>query len=264
MSNINVQVITQTDVFEKKLNTPTSFVLSQETISRIHSEEKPASQLSQEAIDKNLKELLQARNSTIEINKSQTNAVVNDIDTFFSGMLSHSSVSSLDMGGLISKAIQAPGGSGNSTTMSMDLSVTQAKLNYLVQEFIPSQYQADTLSEVKNYVYSKASAQDELSKDTTRQSLVIAKQQGNLSDEEYLSGQLDLLNAGQHITQTERNDMLSLTSSTTDSSTWFSELRQIVSLNNDTDFFKTIETSHINQLQQEWNQFTDLVSHSSL
>ncbi|MEC5319265.1 hypothetical protein VSX61_09975 [Brenneria populi subsp. brevivirga] len=265
MGSVSTLGITQTqpDVFEKSINSPASIILSQEKVSRIHAGETPATQLSQEAIDKSQKELLQTRNSIIELNKSQTNAVVNDIDTFFSGMLTHSSVSSSDMGGLISEALQTPGGSGNSTTISMDLSLTQAKLNHLVEKFIPSEYQAATFSEISDYVYEKASAQDDILKEMTSRSLAIAKQYGDQSGVNNFSEQLDLLDSGQHVTQTERNDMLSLTNSTTDSSSWFSGLRQSVNMNNDTDFFKNIETSHINQLQQQWKKFTSILSNLS-
>ncbi|MFC0139515.1 hypothetical protein ACFFJN_05170 [Erwinia mallotivora] len=54
------------------------------------------------------------------------------------------------------------------------------------------------------------------------------------------SQQLDLLSSGQHETQTERSAMLSLTNSTSDSSSWFSGLHQMVNANDDADFLKVL------------------------
>lgn len=68
------------------------------------------------------------------------------------------------------------------------------------------------------------------------------------------------LNAGQHETQNERRDMLSLTNSTTDSSVWFSGLRQRSGAGNETDFFKDIASSHVAKLQQQWEKFTTMVN----
>ncbi|EXU74123.1 hypothetical protein [Erwinia mallotivora] len=260
MSSISTTGMAQSDVFSKPVNTATSLVLSEEKISQIKAGETPAIQLSQEATEKSQQALLQSRNSIIALTKSQTNAVTNDVDTFFSGMLTHSTASSADMGGLISEALQTPGGSGNSTTNSMDLSLTQAKLNYLVEKFVPAEYQAATRSEINNYVTSKATGQDEILKDMTSRSLAIAQQYGDQEGVKNFSQQLDLLSSGQHETQTERSAMLSLTNSTSDSSSWFSGLHQMVNENDDADFFKSIESSHITQLQQQWEKFTSMVN----
>lgn len=253
---------TPTDVFKKSSYLSTSIPLSQDKINRLLAGEEPAAstQLSQQAMEQSQKEVLQARNSIIELNQNKTNAVVNDIDTYFSGMLSHSSLSSLDMGGLISEALQTPGGQGNSTTMSMDLSLTQAKLNYLVQKFTPAEQQAAGFSEINNYIAQKASAQDAVLKDLTSASLAIAKQTGDKEGETGFSQQLDLLNAGQHASQNERRDMLSLTRSTSDSAAWFSGLRQMSRTSDDADFFKDITSSHVAALQQQWNTFMQSVA----
>lgn len=180
MSSVSVTDLSQTqnDVFKKTVNLSTSITLSQEKIERMRAGETPANpQLSQEAIDKSEKEMLQTRNSIIELNQSKTNAIVNDIDTYFSGMLSQSSLSSLDMGGLISEALQTPGGSGNSTTLSMDLSLTRA--NLLAQKFVPSEHQAASVAEINNYLAKKTDDQDDIVKDMTSRSLAIAKQYGD-------------------------------------------------------------------------------------
>lgn len=263
MSSVSVTDLSQTqnDVFKKPVNLPTTITLSQEKIERIRAGETPANpQLSQEAIDKSEKEMLQTRNSIIELNQSKTNAIVNDIDTYFSGMLSQSSLSSLDMGGLISEALQTPGGSGNSTTLSMDLSLTQAKLNFLAQKFVPIEHQAASVAEINNYLAKKTDDQDDIVKDMTSRSLAIAKQYGDTAGEKSLSEQLMQLNAGQHETQNERRDMLSLTNSITDSSVWFTGLRQRSGAGNETDFFKDIASSHVAKLQQQWEKFTTMVS----
>lgn len=253
---------TQTDVFKNNSHLPTSISLSQDKLNRLLAGEEPAAstQLSQQAMEQSQKEVLQARNSIIELNQSKTNAVVNDIDTYFSGMLSQSSLSSLDMGGLISEALQTPDGQGNSTTMSMDLSLTQAKLNYLLQKFIPAEQQAAAFTEINDYISQKSSAQDAVLKDLTSASRAIAKQTGDKEGETHFSQQLDLLNAGQHATQNERRDMLSLTKGTSDSAAWFSGLYQMSRTSDDADFFKDIASSHVAALQQQWNTFLQRVA----
>lgn len=268
MSSMSVTDLsqTQTDVFKKSIATPTTIRLSQEKIDGIHAGEEPApatTDLSPEAIEKAQKEVLQTRNNIIELNKSKTNAVINDVDTFFSGMLSQASVSSLDMGGLISEALQSPDGAGNATTSAMDLSMTQAKLNALVEKFVPAEHQAASYAEIDHYVSKKASDQDALLKETTNSSLAIASQQGDMAGVEKYQQQLNLLESGQHATQIERQAMLDLTNSTTDSSAWFSGLRQSVNASADTGFFKDLATAHIAKLEAQWQKFTHLTSNAA-
>lgn len=250
----------EVDAFSKQEHLAKSIVLTKEQVSQLISGAKSVTpQLSQEAIDKNLKEVLASRNSTIEMSKIPVNSIINDVDTNFSSTLSHSSLPEIAMSSLISDALQSYSGSGNSTTLSMDLAVAKGMLTKLVQSFIPEEYQAQSFSEVEKFVSAKASAQDEILRDLTSTSLDIARQYGNQSDKDYYQHQLDLLGSGQHDTQKERDAMLTLTSS--DSTIgWLSGLTQIVSKSNDSDFFKSISNEHISELKSRLEQFMNKLS----
>ncbi len=251
-----------TDVFSKQENIPRSIVLTKAQVSQLISDaESVTPQLSQEAIDKNMKEVVASRNSIIEKTRSPVNNIINDVDTYFSSTLSYSSLPETSMSSLISDALQSYSGSGNSTTLSMDLAVTKGMLTKLVQSFVPEEHQAQSFSEVEKFVSARASEQDEILRDLTSRSLDIARQYGSQSDKDYYQQQLDLLGSGQHDTQKERDAMLTLTS--TDSTAgWLSGLTQMVSKSNDSDFFKSISNEHISELKSRLEQFMNKLSES--
>lgn len=253
----------EADVFRKQENIPKSIVLTKAQMSQLISDaESVTPQLSQEALDKNLKEVVTSRNSIIEMTKSPDNGIINDVDTYFSSTLSHSSLSETHMGSLIADALQSYSGSGNSTTLSMDLAVTKGMLTKLVQSFVPEEYQAQSFSEVEKFVSAKVSAQDEILRDLTSRSLDIARQYGNQSDKDYYQQQLDLLGTGQHKTQQERDAMMTLTARSDNTTEWLSGLTQMVSKSNDSDFFKSISNEHISEMKSRLEQFTYKLSES--
>lgn len=261
MSSVNMLGITPRPDADLKNNfsTTQSIPLAEEKLSRIHADEAQPVQLSKEAIEKNQKEILQVRNRDLKSNLSQQNLIVNDIDKYFSKLQLHSSMSDLDMGGLISEALQVPGGSGNSTTLSMDLTATKAKLDYLVNKFVPSEHHSESFLEVDAYISKKASDNDNVIEKLTSASLEIAIQYNRGSDAIYYKQQVDLLDIGQQNSQIERNKMLSLPNSTSDSSSWLSGLHRIIDSNADDAFSKNIERAHITKLTQQWTKFTELV-----
>ena len=205
--------------------------------------------LSQEAIEKSMNDLLQSRNSIIIQSRSQVNGISNDVDSYFSSLQADSSLSPEEMSGLIAGALQSYDGSGNSTTLSMDLAVTKGMLRKLVKSFVPEAAQAQSFSEVDRFISAKKKAQDELLRDMTSRSLDIARQYGTQSDQQYFEQQLELLSAGTHDTQNQRAQMLSVTESSDDSSAWLSALAQTINKNDDSDFFKNISAEHINGLK---------------
>ena len=61
----------ESDVFSKQESMPKTIPLARETVNRLIADAPSSTtQLSKEAIDKNLKEVIQIRNSTIEKNSS--------------------------------------------------------------------------------------------------------------------------------------------------------------------------------------------------
>lgn len=252
----------ESDVFSKQENMPKTIPLARETVNRLIADAPSSTtQLSKEAIDKNLKEVIQIRNSTIEKNRSTTNGITNDIDTWFSALQSHSSLSKTDMSGLISDALHSYTGSGNSTTLSMDLAVTQGMLNKLVERFVPADQQAESYREVEKFVSDKASAQDAVLQDLTQRSLDIARQYGDTAGVTQFEQQLDSISHGEHATQKERDAMLSITDTTASSAGWLSAFTQLVHNSGDNDFFKRISYDHISQLATRIEQFNNKANH---
>lgn len=248
------------DVFSKRENIPETIPLSKETVNRLLSGAPSATtQLSREAIDKNQKEVILIRNSIIEKSSSATNGITNDIDTWFSALQSHASLSRTDMSGLISDALQSYNGSGNSTTLSMDLAVTRGMLNKLVERFVPADHQAESYREVEKFVSGKVTEQDTILQDLTQRSLDIARQYGDTAGVTQYQQQLDSISHGQHETQKERDAMLNITGTTASSAGWLSGFRQMVSQSSDPDFFKRISYDHLSQLGSRIEQFVNKV-----
>lgn len=251
-----------TDVFSRETRTPVSIPLSKEAVNRLIANAPSATaHLSQEATDKSLKDVIQLRNSTIEKSSRPTNGITNDIDTYFSALQSSTTISKADMSGLISDALQSYSGSGNTTTLSMDLAVTQGMLNKLVERFVPQEKQAESYREVSKFVSDKVTAQDTILQNITQQSLDIARQYGDKAGVNQFQQQLDQISRGQHETQKERDTLFSITESNGNSTEWLSGFRQMVSQSGDSDFFKRISYDHISQLESRIAQFVNKAKH---
>ncbi|PZL91717.1 hypothetical protein CKF43_16785 [Pantoea graminicola] len=251
------------DVFSKQQSLPRTITLTQEQVSKLIDPAPSAlPQLSQAARDKNLSEVVQLRNGIMDKSRAATHGITNEIDTWFSALQSDATLSATDMSGLISDALQSYSGSGNSTTLSMDLAVTKGMLNKLVERFVPGEKQADSFREVAKFVADKVKTQDTLLHDLTRQSLDIARQYGDSAGVNQFQQQLDLLSRGEHETQKERDALFSLTDATDSSAGWLSGFRQMVSQSSDSDFFKSISYDHIAQLGSHIAQFVHKAQHA--
>ncbi|WP_313656274.1 hypothetical protein [Pantoea sp.] len=251
------------DLFSKQAALPKTIALTKEQVSRLIDPAPSAlPQLSQAARDKNLNEVIQLRNGIINKSGPATNGITNAIDTHFSALQSDATLSKADMAGLISDALQSYSGSGNSTTLSMDLAVTKGMLNKLVERFVPQEKQADSYREVAKFVEDKVKAQDTLLHDLTQQSLDIARQNGDSAGVNQFQQQLDLLSRGAHDTQKERDTLFSLTDTPGSSAGWLTGFRQVVSQSSDSDFFKRISYDHIAQLESRIAQFVHKAEHA--
>ncbi|WP_288474824.1 hypothetical protein [uncultured Pantoea sp.] len=255
--------LTGVDVFSKQASLPKTIPLTKEQVSRVIDTAPSAlPQLSQAARDKNLNEVIQLRNGILDQSRAVTNGIINDIDTGFAALQSDATLSETDMAGLISDALQSYSGSGNTTTLSMDLAVTKGMLNKLVERFVPEEKQADSYREVAKFVADKVRAQDTLLHDLTQQSLDIARQYGDSAGVNQFQQQRDLLSRGEHETQKERDTLFSLTDTSGSSAGWLSGFRQVVSQSSDSDFFKSISYDHIAQLGSRIAQFVHKAQHA--
>ncbi|KJV49580.1 hypothetical protein VH86_04775 [Pantoea sp. BL1] len=207
-----------------------------------------------------MNDLLQLHNSIISQSRNQVNGISNDVDEYFPSLQADSFLSREEMSGLIAEALQSYDGSGNATTLSMDLAVTKDILSKLVESFVPEATQAQSFSKVDKFISAKVYAQDDLLRDMISRSLDIVRQYGNQSDHQYFQQQLEFISAGTHDTQKERAQMISIIARSDDSTAWLSALAQMISKKDDSDFFRDISAEHINDLKTRVQSFNGKIS----
>lgn len=215
------------------------------------------SEISQEARDKALKEVAKTKSQMIQAQASHS-LLINDpqIGELVKALEDSTPSGINDMAGLISTALTAPAGSGTANTLSQDLALSKAKLNYLVTKFIPPAQQDAAGALVDRYVEQKAQGQDDVYIALKKTQLDIDKQTGN-GEQAQTQQALDALQQGQAALQTQRNAMLHLVDDTTDSAAWFTALRQTLpASSSDYDPGHRIELAHIDSLQAQWEAFT--------
>jgi len=164
------------------------------------------------------------------------------------------------MGSLVGKAITSPDDSGDAVTQSMDLAMSKAKLNSLVDKFIPAEYRQEAAAKVDSYIQKKTAESDNIRTSLNQAALAAARQAGDAEGINNAQHQLDLLSSGLHPSQTQRREMLDLASSS-DSSDWFSGFHATVSQGSSASSpYYSIELEHISKLQTQWDTFMAEVS----
>ncbi|WP_343463914.1 hypothetical protein [Pantoea sp.] len=215
------------------------------------------SEISQEAREKALREVANTKSQMIQAQASHS-LLINDpqIGEWVNAIEDHAPIGINDMAGLISTALNAPAGSGTANTLSQDLALSKAKLNYLVTKFIPPAQQDAAGALVDRYIEQKTQGQDNVYIALKKTQLAIDKQTGN-GEETQTQQALDALQHGQAALQTQRSAMLHLVDDTTNSADWFTTLRQTLPASSgDYDPGHSIELAHIDALQAQWEAFT--------
>ncbi|WBU50373.1 hypothetical protein PF050_05470 [Kosakonia pseudosacchari] len=173
----------------------------------------------------------------------------------FIDFFQHSTVNPDDMAAALHQALVSPQASGDSTTSAMDLSMTQAKLNEVVSKYISADYQQQAREFVAGFIAEKAEQADQTHRVVLTQASNLAQSLGNTTQARQHQQAMDQLSAGTHASQTVRHQMLSITTSNSDSESWFRQFNQSVDSSGTLPFIRDIEKNHISALQQQWQQF---------
>ncbi|EOC1348264.1 hypothetical protein ACI093_003371 [Cronobacter turicensis] len=245
---------------------PETVSISTDKTSAVQSGSEPGVNAGQskEEQEKNLQNLLAQRRAVLEqqANSSVPGIVLHsEISDNFADFSTLSTLSSLDMGSLLSEALNTPAAStSNSTTGDMDLAMQQAKLNYLVAQYVPQENQAKAQDIVTAWMTKKTAAQDDMMKTMTKAFIDIAKQNGDMASVKQSEDQLSLLDAGKSESQKARNDMLAVTATSSSAPEWFSGFMRKVNESQDPASVKQLEKAHIDALKSQWDIFLARVS----
>ncbi|EOC0587723.1 hypothetical protein ACI01G_002917 [Cronobacter sakazakii] len=219
---------------------------------------------SKEEREKSLQNMLAQRRAVLEqqANSSVPGLVLHsEINDNFADFSKLSTLSSLDMGSLLSEALNTPAAStSNSTTSDMDLAMQQAKLNYLVAKYVPQENQAKAQDIVTAWMTKKTAARDDEMKTMTQAFIDIAKQNGDMASVKQYENQLSLLEAGKGESQKARNDILAVTAGSTSAPEWFSGFMSKVNESRDPTPVKQLEKAHVDALKAQWDTFLARVS----
>lgn len=217
----------------------------------------------QEEIDASAREALNLRNQAIARMPTGPSlasdfysdpATANDAVSF-QAFFQNATVNADEMADALHKALTSPTQNGDYTTNAMDLALTQAKLNLVVQKYVATDYQTEASAFVAQFISDKSSQADQMTKVVLTQSSRLAESLGDRDQAQHHQDALAQLAEGTHSSQTVRNAMLSLTASTTDSEAWFSSINDWVAKNRSIPYIREIEQGHISALQEQWQSF---------
>lgn len=217
----------------------------------------------QEEIDANAREMLNLRNQVMARMPTGPNlasdfytdpATASDAVSF-QGFFQNATVSADDMADALHKALTSPTQNGDYATNAMDLALTQAKLNLVVQKYVAADYQNEANAFVTQFIGEKNAQADQMTKVVLTQAIKLSQSLGDRDQARHHLDAIAQLREGTHSSQTIRNEMLSLTASTTDSQAWFSSINNWVEGNRSLPYILEIEKGHINALQEQWQSF---------
>lgn len=248
---------------EKKPAQPEQITLSVEGFARLKHEQAAVESTAASEDDNTDQAALLARLSSLEqqLAKSPSldNVLFSDPATAadavsFTGFYRYANagVSADDMATKLHLALSAPGGSGTNLTDSMDLAMTQAKLNKIVADDVEPAYQQQAAQVVQQFVQMKASQQDDSVKVLAQDEVTLASSLNDADRQAAAQSQLAALNSGSDTTQITRNQFLQVTASGGNSDTWFSTFAQSITGNGAMAFE---EHSHLDSLRAQWQGF---------
>ncbi|MGY5955767.1 DUF5610 domain-containing protein [Kosakonia sp. BK9b] len=186
-------------------------------------------------------------------------ATANDAVRFID-FFQHSTVAADDMANALHQAMTSPEVSGDYTTNAMDLALTQAKLNKVVQQYVSADYQQQASDFVAQFIREKADQADQQTRVVLTQAATLAQSLGDSGQAQHHQEAIAQLSAGTHASQTVRNEMLQLTAGSKDSDVWFTQLNDRVNASPSLPYISEMEKSHISALQQQWQSFVNNVS----
>lgn len=241
-----------------------SVSLSEEALARV-AQSKP--QPTKEESEKVAREMAALRNANMASHATgpslasafygdpaTANDAVSFIDFFY-----HSNISADDMATALHQALTSPQGSGDETTLGMDVAMTQAKLNYVVDKFVTADYQQQARDFVAGFVAKKGEQADQTNRAVLSQSAALAQSPGDSGQAKQSQQAIEQLDAGTHASQLDRKAMLAITADGRDSNSWFAQMNQRVENSGSLPFITALEKNHLSALQQQWTQFTTLL-----
>lgn len=241
-----------------------SVSLSEEALARV-AQSKP--QPTKEESEKVAREMAALRNANMASHATgpslasafygdpaTANDAVSFIDFFY-----HSNISADDMATALHQALTSPQGSGDETTLGMDVAMTQAKLNYVVDKFVTADYQQQARDFVAGFVTKKGEQADQTNRAVLSQSAALAQSPGDSGQAKQSQQAIEQLDAGTHASQLDRKAMLAITADGRDSNSWFAQMNQRVENSGSLPFITALEKNHLSALQQQWTQFTTLL-----
>lgn len=241
-----------------------SVSLSEEALARV-AQSKP--QPTKEESEKVAREMAALRNANMASHATgpslasafygdpaTANDAVSFIDFFY-----HSNISADDMATALHQALTSPQGSGDETTLGMDVAMTQAKLNYVVDKFVTADYQQQARDFVAGFVAKKGEQADQTNRAVLSQSAALAQNPGDSGQAKQSQQAIEQLDAGTHASQLDRKAMLAITADGRDSNSWFAQMNQRVENSGSLPFITALEKNHLSALQQQWTQFTTLL-----
>lgn len=241
-----------------------SVSLSEEALARV-AQSKP--QPTKEESEKVAREMAALRNANMASHATgpslasafygdpaTANDAVSFIDFFY-----HSNISADDMATALHQALTSPQGSGDETTLGMDVAMTQAKLNYVVDKFVTADYQQQARDFVAGFVAKKGEQADQTNRAALSQSAALAQSLGDSGQAKQSQQAIEQLDAGTHASQLDRKAMLAITADGRDSNSWFAQMNQRVENSGSLPFITALEKNHLSALQQQWTQFTTLL-----
>ncbi|MDF7787977.1 hypothetical protein P4910_21215 [Pantoea stewartii] len=236
--------------------------MSPEKVKKIEAGKELLPQISTEGREKAVKAALDNRNETLAKENKHSLFVLNeDIGPVAFYLESKSGLSPLEMGSLVGKATTSPDDSGDAVTQSMDLAMSKAKPNSLVDKFIPAEYRQEAAAKVDSYIQKKTAESDNLLTALSQASLSAARQADDAEGITTSQHQLDMLTSESHPSQTQRREMFALVSSSGNSGDWFSGFHAMVSQSSSASSpYYSIELEHISKLQTQWDSFMAEVS----
>ncbi|PWW07003.1 hypothetical protein [Mangrovibacter plantisponsor] len=146
-------------------------------------------------------------------------------------------------------ALSGVPGSGTQLTDAMDLAMTQARLNKLVDDNIAADWQPHARQTVEQFIQAKVTAQDSEWQALAEEDIALAAARGDYANQSRAESDLAVLQAGNSQHQQLRTAFLELTRDTSNSDDWFSTFSAAI---NGKGALEYEEQMHVQALSTQW------------
>lgn len=246
------------NVWDKKIVAPDpdTLKISPATLERIaHEKAEVVPQDQAQAASVNIAALRQQQLAETRPISTTSSAAVDTGILALQDFYAHSRVDAKTLTNALSAVFATNTGGGDNVSRSIDLSMTQAKLEHIAQNYLDEDFQGQAQNLINNYISASSNQNEAVNKAIYTAAVELAESLGDVKYASESRAALKSLEEGTHISQKEHQEIFTIAATTPDMNERLGKFAQYIQKNENSGFFLAVKKEHLATVSQQWADF---------